>query len=109
MDPAMDESAFDQAARDELHAIEDALADIDPDDVEISTSDGILRLDCRDGTKVVINAHRAARQIWMAAVSTAWHFDPAANNRWVAPKSGDDLRETVVRLLAEHGGVRVAL
>ena len=104
----MDEAAFDKAARDELHAIEDALGEIDPDDVEISTSDGILRLDCRDGTKVVINSHRAARQIWMAAVSTAWHFDPIGE-RWVASKTGDDLRGTLARLLSEHGGVTVRL
>jgi iron-sulfur cluster assembly protein CyaY len=109
MDPAMDESSFDQAARDELHAIEDGLSDVDPDDVEISTSDGILRLDLRDGTKIVINAHRAARQIWMAAVATAWHFDPIAAGRWVASKTGDELRATVVRLLADHAGVRVSL
>ena len=41
----MDEPSFDVAARDELRAIEDALVDVDPDDVEIGTSDGILRLD----------------------------------------------------------------
>ena len=109
MDPAMDETSFDQAARDELHAIEDGLSDIDPDDVEISTSDGILRLDLRDGTKVVINSHRAARQIWMAAVSTAWHFDPSPEGRWIATKTGDDLRRTVTALLAQHAGVTVAL
>ena len=39
---------------------------------------GELRLDLRDGTKIVINSHRAARQIWMAADRTAWHFDPDA-------------------------------
>jgi CyaY protein len=109
MDAALDEAAFDRVARDELHAIEDALAELDPDDVEISTSDGILRLDCRDGTKIVINSHRAARQIWMAAVASAWHFDPADGGRWIAPKSGDDLRATVTRLLAEHAGVSVRL
>jgi len=109
MDPTSDEATFDKVARDELRAIEDGLADIDPDDVEISTSDGILRLDLRDGTKVVINSHRAARQIWMAAVSTAWHFDPLPTGRWVASKTGDDLRATVVRLLSEHAGVAVSL
>ena len=105
----MDEVDFDKAARDELHAIEDALGDIDPDDVEITTSDGILRLDVRDGTKIVINSHRAARQIWMAAVSTAWHFDPIDGGKWVAPKTGDELRATITRLLAEHAGVQVSL
>jgi iron-sulfur cluster assembly protein CyaY len=109
MDSEKDEAAFDQAARDELHAIEDALADVDPDDVEITTSDGILRLDLRDGTKVVINSHRAARQIWMAAVSTAWHFDPAPEGRWIATKTGDDLRRTVTKLIVEHAGVTVSL
>jgi CyaY protein len=109
MDAALDEAAFDRVARDELHALEDALAELDPDDCEITTSDGILRLDCRDGTKIVINSHRAARQIWMAAVASAWHFDPAPGGRWIAPKSGDDLRATVTRLLADHAGVSVRL
>ena len=109
MDPAMDESAFDQAARDELHAIEDALAEIDPDDVEIVTSDGILRLDLRDGTRIVINSHRAARQIWMAAVSTAWHFDPTGAGGWRASRTGEDLRPTLARLLHERIGLTVSL
>ena len=60
----MDDASFDSVARDELHALEDAFSEIDPDDVEVSTSDGVLRLDLRDGTRIVINSHRAARQIW---------------------------------------------
>ncbi len=106
----MDESDFDKVARDELRSIEDAFADIDPDDVEVSTSDGVLRLDLRDGTKIVINSHRAARQIWMAAIASAWHFDPdASGTKWVAPKSGDELRSTLVRLIRERIGLDVRL
>ena len=77
----MEDAIFDNIARTELQAIEDGLANIDPDDVEVSVSDGVLRLDLRDKTRIVINAHRAAKQIWMAAVSTAWHFDPSADGR----------------------------
>ena len=106
----MEEADFDRVARDELHALEDAFADIDPDDVEISTSDGVLRMDLRDGTKIVINSHRAARQLWMAAISTAWHFDPVDNGtRWRAPKTGEELRPTLVRLVRERVGVSVPL
>jgi CyaY protein len=105
----MDETAFDTAARAELTRIEDALADVDPDDVEVTTSDGVLRLDLRDGTKIVINSHRAARQIWMAAVASAWHFDPGHDGRWRAAKTGDELRATVNRLVAEHAGVTLSL
>ena len=105
----MDEASFDKVARDELRAIEDAFADIDPDDVEVSTSDGVLRLDLRDGTKIVINSHRAARQIWMAAIASAWHFDPDANGGWRAAKSGEELRPTLARLLRERIGLDVRL
>jgi len=108
----MDEAAFDQAARDELRYIEDAFAAVDPDDVDVSTSDGVLRLELRDGTKIVINSHRAARQIWMAAVASAWHFDQAptdSGGAWRAAKTGDELRPTLARLVRDHVGVTIAL
>ena len=101
----MDDATFDQLARKELRAIEDAFADIDPDDVEVSTSDGVLRLDLRDGTKIVINSHRAARQIWMAAIASAWHFDPGGDGTWIAAKSGEELRATLARLVRDRVGV----
>ena len=105
----MDEASFDQVARDELHHLEDAFGEIDPDDVEVSTSDGVLRLDLRDGTRIVINSHRAARQIWMAAVASAWHFDPAGDGTWRAAKTGEELRPTLAKLIQEHVGVAVPL
>ncbi len=103
----MDEASFDRVARAELRAIEDVFTDIDPDLVEVSTSDGVLRLDLRDGTKVVINSHRAARQIWMAAVATAWHFDPTDAGTWVAAKTGEELRATLARLLQDRIGLEL--
>jgi CyaY protein len=105
----MDEASFDRVARDELHEIENAFTDIDPDDVEVTTSDGVLRLDLRDGTKIVINSHRAARQIWMAAIASAWHFDPSSDGTWRASKTGEELRPTLARLVRERIGVALSL
>jgi CyaY protein len=105
----MDEASFDRIAKEELRHIEDAFAEIDPDDVEMSVSDGVLRMDLRDGTRIVINSHRAAGQIWMAAVASAWHFDPGADGRWKAAKSGEELRATLARLVRERIGLDVAL
>ena len=105
----MDDASFDSVARDELTELENAFSSIDPDDIEVSTSDGVLRLDLRDGTRIVINSHRAARQIWMAAVATAWHFDPADAGAWRASKSGEELRATLTRLVHDHVGVTIAL
>ena len=104
----MDDASFDQAARDELAAIEDALADVDPDAIDVSSSDGVLKLELRDGTRVVINAHRAARQIWMAAISSAWHFDPI-DGGWRAARTGELLRPTLARLVADRIGLALAL
>jgi CyaY protein len=104
----MDDAEFDHVARDELRHLEDALAEVDPDDIEVSSSDGVLRLDLRDGTRIVINSHRAARQIWMAAIASAWHFDPA-DGGWRAARTGEELRATLARLVRERIGVEVSL
>ncbi len=105
----MDDAEFDKIARDELGHLEDALSDVDPDECEVSSSDGVLKLDLKDGTRVVINSHRAARQIWMAAVSTAWHFDPVTPTTWRASKTNEELRPTLAKLLRERIGLDVAL
>lgn len=105
----MDEAEFDRVAREELHSLEDAFADVDPDECEITSSDGVLKLDLKDGTRIVINSHRAARQIWMAAISTAWHFDPVGAHVWRASKTGEELRPTLAKLLADRIGLAVAL
>jgi CyaY protein len=105
----MDEAHFDKAAREELRGLEDAFADVDPDEVDVSVSDGVLRLDLRDGTRIVINSHRAARQIWMAAIASAWHFDPTDSGAWRASKSGEELRPTLQRLLRERIGLELGL
>ena len=105
----MDEASFDRVARDELHQLENAFSDIDPDEVEVSSSEGVLRLDLRDGTRIVINSHRAARQIWMAAVATAWHFDPAGEGVWRASRTGEELRPTLARLVRDRIGLTVPL
>ncbi len=109
MTGSQSEQSFDHAAREELRHLEDAFADIDPDDVELSTSDGVLRLDLRDGTKIVVNSHRAARQIWLAAIASAWHVDPSPDGTWRAAKTGEELRATLARIVKERIGVEVRL
>ena len=107
----MDDAEFDRLARDELQHLEDALSDLDPDECEVSSSDGVLKLALRDGTRIVINSHRAARQIWMAAIATAWHFDPPSADRasWHASRTTEDLRPTLARVLRERIGLAVTL
>jgi len=105
----MDESTFDQLAREEMADLETAFDDVDPDEVETATADGVLKLVLRDGVTVVINTQRPARQLWMAAVASAWHFDyDASDKRW-RTKDGDELRGTLRAVVKERLGLDLEL
>src|SRR5689334_6570554 len=95
----MSEQAFEREADRELHALERALGDVDG--LEVDLESGILTLEFSDGVRYVINSHRAARQIWMAAERSAWHFDyDATAARWIAKKTGDELRATIEAVIS---------
>jgi CyaY protein len=86
----LSEQEFERAADEALQALEKALEDLEG--LEVSLEMGILTLEFPDGARYVVNSHRAARQIWMAAEHNAWHFDlQPAEGRWIATKSGDEL------------------
>jgi CyaY protein len=104
----MDDSTFDKIGRTELAFLEEKLGELDPDDLEVTASDGVLTLALRDGVRVVVNTHRAARQIWMAAVASAWKFDHQADGRW-RTAGGDELRATIARVVKERIGLDVPL
>ena len=85
-----EEHAFDHAADRALRLLDAALNDVD--DVEVDLESGILTIEFRDGSRFVVNSHRAARQIWMAAGAQAWHFDVSfESERWTAAKTGEEL------------------
>ena len=77
------ERDFEEAADRTLRRLEQALSDIGG--MEADLESGILTLEFDDGDKYVINSHRAARQIWMAANRNAWHFDwLPERSAWIA-------------------------
>jgi CyaY protein len=93
---------FDIIADAELHHLEQALGELDPDDVEVELSQGVLTLTLADDAKIVVNSHHAAGEIWMAAYRQAWHFAPREEGgkvEWRTTK--DELRTTLSRILGE--------
>src|SRR5690348_301381 len=102
------EQEFERAAERTLHALEGALGDLDG--MEVSLSLGVLTLEFGDGAKYVVNSHRAARQIWMAAERSAWHFDYLpSGGRWVASRNGDELGATLEGVLSRKLGRAITL
>lgn len=106
MSEDLSEKTFDLAAERMLSQLTDAIGNLD--DVEADLSQGVLTVKFEDGKRYVINSHRAARQIWMAAESSAWHFD-AVDSRWVSTKSKEELVDLVQRTLGKKLGRDIKL
>jgi CyaY protein len=103
------EREFEQLADRELHALLEALIaasdELDPD-----LESGVLSIHFDDDTKYVVNSHRAAKQIWMAAERAAWHFDYQGDDGlWVAKSSGDELWSALTGVLTRKLGSAVEL
>ncbi len=70
-----------------------------------SSRSDILTIEFPDGARYAVNSHRAARQIWMAAERTAWHFDwNPEHSSWIATKTGDELWSALGRALSQKLG-----
>ncbi len=107
---ALTEQDYEKRALPELRALVDALDALELPGVESELSSDILTLELSSGDRYVVNSHRAARQIWMAAERNAWHFDwDDERAAWVAKKSGDELWSTLSRVLSAKLGKRVSL
>lgn len=104
----MDESAFNALADAELERVEAALEDCGAElDVERKPG-GVLEVEFENGSKVIINRHTAAREIWVAARSGGFHFRPDASG-WVSARDGSELYELLSRVVAEQSGEAVSL
>lgn len=104
------EDRFDRIADAELRYLEKILGELDPDEVEVELSQGVLTLGMADGQRVIINSHHAAGEIWMAAFRQAWHFAPReADGRITWHTAKEELRPTLAKLLSEKIGREVKL
>ena len=99
----MTETEYEAVAVPELKALVRALDAIEAPEMEAELASDILTIEFGDGARFVVNSHRAARQIWMAAELTAWHFDwVAEKTAWIAAKSGEELWATLEGVLSRR-------
>lgn len=108
MEASFTESEFERLADLELKRIIEAVIDcsdaLDPD-----LQSGVLSIVFEDGTKYVVNSHRAARQIWMAAERNAWHFTfDSATASW-RTADGAELWSALARVLGNKLGQPIVL
>jgi CyaY protein len=88
-------------------ALDAALADAD-NDADWKLNDGILEIECEDGSKLIVNRHVPNREIWVAARSGGFHFRAHAGS-WRDMRSGGELSAQLAELLREQAGLAVDL
>lgn len=104
----MNERDFNTLADASLARIESALeasaADID---FELAAG-GILEIEFADGSKIIVNRHAVAQEIWVAARAGGFHFrwDGAA---WLDTRDGTELFAKLSSLATQQAGESVVL
>lgn len=104
----MDEREFNELADAQLRRIEDAIEACGADvDLEVKPG-GVLEVEFANGSKIIINRHTAAREIWLAARSGGYHFRPQ-DSRWLGTRDGEELMAAIGRCMSEQAGKPVVL
>jgi CyaY protein len=88
-------------------ALETALAASDID-LDWTLNDGILEIECEDGSKFIVNRHVPNREIWVAARSGGFHFR-ARDGAWRDTRSGDELGAALGALVRAQAGLALTL
>ena len=87
-------------------SVDSALATQDAD-VDWNVNEGILEIECDDGSKIIVNRHVPNREIWVAARSGGFHFR-VEGGAWRDTRAGTELGAALTRVFAEQAGLRVA-
>ena len=104
----MTESEFENLAGATLAALEGAFETSAPDVDVRARGAGVLEIEFDNGSRMIINRHGAAREIWVAAVSGGFHFRHDGRI-WRDTRDGTELFAAVSRLASEQAGAPVDL
>jgi CyaY protein len=105
----VEEREFNASADAMLTRIEAALERCSDCDFDFETKPGgVLELEFDNGSKVIINRHTAAREIWVAAKSGGYHFRLEADH-WIGTRDGEELLAAIARCMSEQSGAAVRL
>lgn len=100
----MDEPTYERLAADTFKRVLDLFQEVDPEDADVESAGDVIRIDLRDGQRIVLNTQRPARQIWLAGGQSAWHFS-YDGTRWLDDKGRGELFEVLQRLTSAAFGL----
>jgi CyaY protein len=104
----MNDNEFNTLADAALKRIEAGLEISDADLDFAMVSSGVLEVEFADGSKIIVNRHGAAKEVWVAARSGGFHFrwDGSA---WRDTRDGGELMAALSTLVSAQAGAPVTL
>lgn len=104
----MDDKEFNSLADVTLTQIEHALEASEADiDFELAAG-GVLEIEFADGSKIIVNRHGVAREIWVAAKAGGFHFR-RDGEAWRDTRDGVELMEKLSTLASQQAGEKIVL
>lgn len=104
----MDDKEFNALAEATLGRIEAALeacganVDFEP------KPGGILEIEFDDGSKIIVNRHGVAQEMWVAARAGGFHFR-WDGNAWLDTRDGEELMAKLGKLASQQAGEPIQL
>jgi CyaY protein len=105
--PMSDESAF-RALTDRVLRVIGTALDAAEGDLDWADNDGVLTIECSDGSRIIVNRHVPNRELWVAAKSGGFHFR-SQDGAWRDTRSSEELGVALERLLRAQAGVGLHL
>ena len=105
----LDENDFRKRADAALESLKQSLITAEESaDIEVEDQSGALHISFEDGTQFVISPNAPVRQIWISALATSFKLDWSdANEDFVLPKTGEELKALVSRLINQQLGEEI--
>ena len=104
----MNDSEFNALADETLKRIEASLEQSGADLDFAMISAGVLEIELPDGSKIIVNRHSAAQEVWVAAKSGGYHFR-WDGNAWRDTRNQSELMDSLSRVLSSQSGESIKL
>ena len=81
------------------------LEDLDPDEVDYTTADGVVTIEFAGGAKFILSRQSQMKQLWLAAGSNGFHYSwDTSRAIWIDDKDGHELFPRLAETISEQLG-----
>ena len=101
----MDDNEFRERSDAALNKVAKWLEDLDPDEVDYATGDGVVTIEFSGGAKFILSRQSQMKQLWLAAGARGFHYNwDAARDAWLDDKDGHELFSRLAEVISEQLG-----